>query len=986
MPLQKQNVSISFTQGVETKVDEKQIPLGKLAELHNATFTSPGQIKKKNGSVELVAPSTAGYGIGTFQDQLFSITDVGFSSYSSEKQQNYLVSSAFVQCDLSTQSLQADGLNIRTSNSAYHPAGIIVLTYTDSTGESYFKSLDALTGATLLSSTKIGTGTLVAKPITLGQFVFVFYFDGAVLKYIPYAIANPTTVPTAVTFTNTIDTTDYFFDVCVLNTKMYVVWAKSGGGISYVTMNPQQQQSTIVTESGMDGDAGVNIFADKTLNQIWLASYDGTTLKYKVVDAFLNQYLAATTVQAISLVKNFTGICDNGTGNLYYEVVDASKLYLNITRKANLNNIGTVTSDVYLRSVGILGKAFHILDRTKHCIPLGYRSGIVGSEDAGLQSTGFLVCNGHVIGKFAPEESLGRTSYTDNFAHVMNLPEAWTDADGAINFSFEKATFLYTTDTGSFFQYGSSLATYNFSSSKAISPIELSNTLLLAGGIVWEYDGRTLSEQNFNLFPEKPILTDAGAGSLSAGTYGYIVTYEWIDNAGQVHRSAPSLSASITLAASHQVTLVVPTLNLTDKSNVNIVVYRTEANGTVYYMSKATIAQTTANTTSASTVTIADNTTDAVLITHLQLYTTGDVVENVAPSAPRYLSSFQSRFISVVSEDDSSFEYSKQMVAGSPCEFGLGFTWNVDSRGGKLLAAEPMDNSLILFKSRSIYSMNGTGPDNTGAQNDFTEPQLINTDVGLKDPKSIVSMPNGLMFKSEKGIYLLDRSFQCSYVGSDVDAYNSSTVVSSILASKVNQVRFGLDTGEVLVYDYFVDQWNVFDNWEQVDATMWRSNYVYLRDNAQILKESETVFSDDGQLAQLKLKTGWISMAGLQGYERVYKALILGKFKSAHTLRVSVAYDFNPNPTQVATINPEDVFDISVYGADATYGDSSPYGGDYPLYQFRLNFERQKCQAIQLTIEDTSTDPGESMALSALALQVGVKAGLNKQAVSRSFT
>jgi len=52
-----------------------------------------------------------------------------------------------------------------------------------------------------------------------------------------------------------------------------------------------------------------------------------------------------------------------------------------------------------------------------------------------------------------------------------------------------------------------------------------------------------------------------------------------------------------------------------------------------------------------------------------------------------------------------------------------------------------------------------------------TEPSLIPTDTGTINPRSIVLTPMGIMYQSEKGIYLLDRSLQVSYIGADVEAY-----------------------------------------------------------------------------------------------------------------------------------------------------------------------------------------------------------------------
>jgi len=48
--------------------------------------------------------------------------------------------------------------------------------------------------------------------------------------------------------------------------------------------------------------------------------------------------------------------------------------------------------------------------------------------------------------------------------------------------------------------------------------------------------------------------------------------------------------------------------------------------------------------------------------------------------------------------------------------------------------------------------------------------------------------------------------------------------------------------------------------------------------------------------------------------------------------------------------------------------------------------EQQKCESIQITIEEAqSSDYGQGFALSNLALEVGVKKGLNKLPAGKSY-
>src|SRR6185437_12680034 len=106
------------------------------------------------------------------------------------------------------------------------------------------------------------------------------------------------------------------------------------------------------------------------------------------------------------------------------------------------------------------------------------------------------------------------------------------------------------------------------------------------------------------------------------------------------------------------------------------------------------------------------------------------------------------------------------------------------------------------------------------------------------------------------------------------------------------QVRFTLDNGTALVYDYFFEQWSVYTNISAVDACIFDSNFTYIQSGGSIFTEDQSVFTDNGSFIQLSLTTSWLSFAGVQGFQRVKQLLILGSYKSPHTLQVNVASDF----------------------------------------------------------------------------------------------
>jgi hypothetical protein len=204
-----------------------------------------------------------------------------------------------------------------------------------------------------------------------------------------------------------------------------------------------------------------------------------------------------------------------------------------------------------------------------------------------------------------------------------------------------------------------------------------------------------------------------------------------------------------------------------------------------------------------------------------------------------------------------------------------------------------------------------------------------------------------------------------SYIGAPVEGYNSQEILSADLIYNLNQFRFGLSSGVALVYNYLFDQWSVFTNHPVVQACIYQNKYTYAKADGTVYQETPGAYSDAGTSISMKLTTGWLSFAELQGFQRLYKLLLLGEYKSAHKLQVTICVDFNDTTVQTSLITAI----------------------NDPLYQYRIFLSRQKCQSIKFTIQDIAPDVGtlaEGYSISAMAFEMGVKQGLNKLPAARS--
>jgi hypothetical protein len=486
------------------------------------------------------------------------------------------------------------------------------------------------------------------------------------------------------------------------------------------------------------------------------------------------------------------------------------------------------------------------------------------------------------------------------------------------------------------------------------------------------------------------IMDSTNIGALQPGTYIVSITGTTLTI------SLPTIFAgagdSIITSDFGSVTLVIPTLRVTAKPNARIVVYRWSVANQVYYM-VSSIQHPTLNNTTIDTVTYVDTENDNQIVGNVIIYTTGGVVEDIAPPSTQIMTLFGSRLFLLDAEDTNLLWYSKQVIEDTPVEMSDLFTIYVAPTIGAAKSTGPitalgnMDDKLIIFKRDAAYYITGTGPDNTGANNDFSTPTFIAGTVGCSNQQSIVLIPTGLMFQSDKGIWLMDRNLGTSYIGANVEDFTVDSLVNSALAIPgTNQVRFTLDSGVTLMYDYYVQQWSTFVNVPAVSSTLYNNLHTYLRVDGEIFQETPGLYLDGSNPTLMSFTTSWFNVSGLQGYQRAFQYYLLGSYLTPHFLQVQTAYDYESNPSQSDTIQPDNF--SPTWGSDATWGGSTPWGGPSPSEQWRVNLTQQKCQSVQITVSEIY-DPsygvpaGAGFTMSGLNLIMGVKSGYPRLSATR---
>lgn len=990
MPLQKQNLNINFAQGLDTKTDPNQVQPGKFVALENSVFSKGGLLQKRNGFAQLTSlPDTSYKYLNTFDSGLIAI-GTSLASYSGASQ-SWTSKGTLSSIQLDTLALIRNSSNQAQVDAAVASNNLVCSVYTQSSPSTTYNYAiaDIVTGQNIVAPTALATPAEAPRVFVLGNYFIILWSESTNLKYISIPINNPSSPSVATTLVTNyeIGGTQLAFDGKVFNNNLYIAYNATDGGdaIRMTYLNSFLVRQTAATGTNVAAGKGALMVSVTTsslgaVDFIWVSFYTtaATTGYTLAVDEQLTSILVATQFVAAGTLLNLTSTASGSTVSIFYELSNTysygASLATNIIVKKTCTSAGSLGAATnILRGAGLASKGF-LISSTAYML-VAYSSS--------YQPSYFLInSSGSVVAKLAYSNgggylTLGLPSVTvsSNTAYIGYLIK---DLIVAANKEQNPIS-----PTPVFTQTGINLATFDFTTD-GLNTSEIGANLNISGGLLWTYDGYQIVEQGFNVYPDNVIVTTStAAGNLKDQTYYYVAIYTWTDNQGNVHRSAPSLAIKqITTGGNTSTnTIKVPTYRLTYKSLVKIELYRWSTDFQTFYQ-VTSLTSPTLNSLTADSVTITDTLADASIVGNSILYTTGGVVENIGAPATSVMTLFRSRLFLVDAEDKNLLWYSKQVIENTPVEMSDLFTLfvapTISAQGdtGPITALSSMDDKLIIFKKNAIYYLSGNGPDNTGANNDFSEPVFITSTVGCDDQNSIAFIPQGLMFQSDKGIWLLGRDLSTTYIGSPVENFNSSAVLTALSIPATNQVRFTLNTGETLMYDYFFGQWGTFTGLPAISSTLFQSLHTSIDSYGRAFQESVGSYLDGSRPVLMSFTTGWMNLAGLQGYERAYYFYLLGTYLTPHKLTVAIAYDYNPSATQTTVITPDNY--SSAYGGDSLYGGSSVFGGSSNVEQWRIFFEQQKCEAFQISITESydssfGVAAGAGLTISGLDLIVGAK-------------
>lgn len=270
---------------------------------------------------------------------------------------------------------------------------------------------------------------------------------------------------------------------------------------------------------------------------------------------------------------------------------------------------------------------------------------------------------------------------------------------------------------------------------------------------------RTAAECGFLHGPTILSISTSAATGPGAGTYSYVAVYEWSDAYGRRHRSAASPPVSVTLASGNELPAVlVASMQLTQRQFVScfvsIVLYRTQAGGTIHHRVSSLGVPAT---TTTPTVTISDANLDADVSLNEDLYTEGGVLDFALAPSCRFLCRSEDRVWTGGLWDPTIIQCSRQVIPGEPVEWAEDASHQVPL-GQDCTGLGYMDGSVVAFTRSDVRIVTGDGPNEQG-QGAFPTPRIHTSGIGCTNWRSVLETPAGILFQSGPAIYLLPRGF-----------------------------------------------------------------------------------------------------------------------------------------------------------------------------------------------------------------------------------
>lgn len=975
MPLEFAPLEIPYGQ-LDTHTDPTAMEMGTLTKAENVTSQVDGRYSKRWGYNSFTSTgSSTGVRLGKRGSELLFFDGANLKSYISPIA-FWRTIGVVPEPSISESAIVLNQASDIQRGTRATVGNITVHSYIDSSGFAQIRVVDT-NGSTVATGTDASNAYEIIHTVVTGSLVSVVYSSSTaqVIRYM-YVDTSTATVnggfalySAGDVYAGTVSYPYAPFDVCPYsNTEFLMVRC---------TDTPEIVLSRVTVTSGISSaggtistdvpDGGMAISA--TVGEFGLVLFHSNTASAMRARAFNPATMATTT--ALTTVE-----ADPATGNNFNCGLTrvSSTSILCVWDRRDSAPLKGYTAWRTFSSAAALGTQQTLQNFHMQTKPFTYssRQYVTVYAPYSTQETYITVLINQSSPRWQPVATHSfRRAYTAA-SPIVCLPEVDNPTSGVFYFD---SPLGYKFLSNSSLRAGMATFGMDFTDPARFASVEMGGSATIAAGTPFQYDGNVWYENNFIVYPEITAATPGAVGGsgMDNGTYSYIVVFERADAQGNVSRSTTSLPVSATTSAGAGLGRVTLTIDyylmsafLSGASTAIASVFRTEAGGETYYF----VGSQPMNSLAAN-FTFVDSTNDSLIISRRILYTQGGILDREPAPACRQLVVHNNRLWGFSTVDPKMVFYSGDYVPGESPWFSTLQQFRIDP-GGDITALASLDEKLIIFKRDRIFKVTGRGLNATGASSDLTPPDVITSDCGCVDSRSVVVIPQGVLFLSDKGLYMLTRGEELTFVGLPVDYYtnNYSTITAATLMPTVMEARFQLvntdsDEGIVLVYNYRDNRWTTHTNYaytastERQDALVLDNQYYTVDPTANISVEIAGRFRDpNSSYVVSELETGWIKPAGKQGLVRFQRAVVLNELVEEHDLEIEIDKDYVNSTEQSVSFTAAELAAL-------------------PQEQVALHIQNQQGEAWRFRQRDAESDASDSEGFRArgITMLVGAKRG-----------
>jgi len=180
-----------------------------------------------------------------------------------------------------------------------------------------------------------------------------------------------------------------------------------------------------------------------------------------------------------------------------------------------------------------------------------------------------------------------------------------------------------------------------------------------------------------------------------------------------------------------------------------------------------------------------------------------------------------------------------------------------DTYDGEITGLTRVKDSLIIFKDRSVFSLDGVL-----IEGQYTLRKIETNEIGCLSDKSILQVEGSVLFQGQDGIYGIN-GYTAKKVSLELDPFFTTITPSltrSVMNNDLDQYLFWTNQG-IAVYDYQLDQWYI---WNGIDGskgvTVDNSQSIRFF-SASLSKKFITAKNDSGVLIDGYIDTAWFDLA-----------------------------------------------------------------------------------------------------------------------------